>query len=440
MKPIKLGLLGFGTIGTGVIKVVQNNAAAIQQRLGRAVELARVVDRDLTTDRGVSLEPGVLSDDAEQMLNDPDIDVIIELIGGYEPARTFVLQALNNGKHVVTANKALLALHGEELLRTADENGVTLMFEAAVAGGIPILASIRENLCANNFSGIYGILNGTCNYILTRMTENQENFDAVLSDAQQLGYAEADPTFDIEGIDTAHKLAILVSMCFGTWIDFEQIYTEGITAISAQDIEFASQMGYQVKLLAIGKIDADTIEARVHPTMVPEGYPLADVRGVFNAVRLNGDFVGPVMQHGSGAGMEATASAVMGDVMSIARAIDSGASRFTPSLGYAPAAMKTLPVKAMDDLIGRYYIRFMVEDAPGVLAQISKILGDFGISICSMIQSDKRADDPDTNGVPIVMMTHDAREKNVRDALEQIEDLPIVKEKSMFIRIEDNLN
>jgi homoserine dehydrogenase len=440
MKAIKVGLLGFGTIGTGVIKVIQNNTAVIEQRLGRPIELARVVDRDITTDRGVVLEPGVLSDDAQGMLNDPDIDVVIELIGGYEPARTFVLQALNNRKHVVTANKALLALHGEELLRAADDNGVTLMFEAAVAGGIPILASIRENLCANQFSGVYGILNGTCNYILTRMTDNEEDFASVLSDAQQLGYAEADPTFDIEGIDTAHKLSILVSMCFGTWIDFDQIYTEGITRISALDIEFASQLGYQVKLLAIGKLDNGSIEARVHPTMVPNNYPMADVSGVFNAIRLHGDFVGPVLQHGSGAGMEATASAVMGDVMNIARSITSGAGSFTPALGYTPAAITRLPVKAMDDLVGRYYLRFIVEDAPGVLAKISTILGDFGISINSMIQPDEMFESDVEGILPIVMMTHEAREKNVRQALEKIEALPIVKEECLLIRIEDKLD
>ncbi|MGC9518059.1 MAG: homoserine dehydrogenase [Desulfuromonadaceae bacterium] len=440
MKAIKVGLLGFGTIGTGVIKVIQSNAAIMEQRLGTPVQLARVVDRDVTTDRGVALEPGVLSDDAQGLLTDPDIDVVIELIGGYEPARTFVLEALNNGKHVVTANKALLALHGEELLRAADENGVTLMFEAAVAGGIPILASIRENLCANQFSGVYGILNGTCNYILTRMTESDEDFASVLADAQKFGYAESDPTFDIEGIDTAHKLSILVSMCFGTWIDFDQIYTEGITRISALDIEFASQLGYQVKLLAIGKLDNGSIEARVHPTMVPDNYPMADVQGVFNAIRLNGDFVGPVLLHGSGAGMEATASAVMGDVMSIARSIISGAREFTPSLGYTPAAITRLPVKAMDDLVGRYYLRFIVEDAPGVLAKISTILGDFGISINSMIQPDEMFESDVEGILPIVMMTHEAREKNVRQALEKIEALPIVKEECLLIRIEDKLN
>ncbi|MDY0291708.1 MAG: homoserine dehydrogenase [Desulfuromonadaceae bacterium] len=440
MKPIKVGLLGFGTIGTGVVKMVQHSAAIIEQRLGRSIQLARVVDRNIDVARSVTLEPGVLSDDAEGLLNDPEIDVVIELIGGYEPARTFVLQALNNGKHVVTANKALLALHGEELFRAADENGVILMFEAAVAGGIPILASIRESLCANRFSGVYGILNGTCNYILTCMTEDEEDFTSVLEDAQNLGYAEADPTFDIEGIDTAHKLSILVSMCFGTWIDFEQIYTEGITHISALDIEYANQLGYKVKLLAIGKLDNGAIEARVHPTMIPNNYPMADVSGVFNAIRLNGDFSGPVLQHGSGAGMEATASAVMGDVMSIARAISSGANTFAPSLGYPPAALARLPVKAMDDLIGRYYLRFIVEDAPGVLAKIATILGDFGISINSMIQPDEMYESDVEGILPIIMMTHEAQEKNVRQALEKIKKLPFIKEECMLIRIEDKLD
>jgi homoserine dehydrogenase len=319
MKEINVGLLGFGTIGAGVVKVFQRNSALMEQRLGARLQLARIADRDTTTDRGVTTAPGQLVNDAQQVLADPQIDVVIELIGGYEPARSFVLQAIANGKHVVTANKALLAKHGDEIFAAAAAKGVSVMFEASVGGGIPVLSAIKENLCANEFRCVFGILNGTCNYILTRMTNEGADFASVLKDAQAHGFAEADPTFDVEGIDTAHKLAILVSLCFGTRIGLEQISIEGISQITPLDIEYAREFGYKIKLLAIGKKQNGAIEARVHPTMIPTHYPLADVDGVFNAVRLVGDFVGPVMLYGQGAGRDATASAVMGDVMAIAR-------------------------------------------------------------------------------------------------------------------------
>ncbi len=435
MKEIKVGLLGFGTIGTGVVKVIQQNAEAISQRLGAKLTLAAIADRDITTDRGVTVDPAILTDDAENVLTNPDIDVVIELIGGYEPARTFVLKALENGKHVVTANKALLALYGQELLQAAEKNNVSLLFEAAVGGGIPVLSSIRENLCANQFSDVFGILNGTCNYILTRMTENGEDFSDVLADAQELGYAEADPTFDIEGIDTAHKLSILMTMCFGTWVDFDSIYTEGITRITALDIQYARQFGYQIKLLAIGKQEDGMVEARVHPTMIPDSYSLAEVRGVLNAVRLIGDFVGPVTQVGSGAGMDATASAVMGDVMSLSRQMLGESSFLPPSLNYLTKNITTLPIRAMDDITSQYYIRVMVDDRPGVLAKIAATLGDHDISIASMIQPDRELG----GCVPIVLMTHDAVESNVRSALDKIDQLDICREASLFIRIENDL-
>nr|WP_320051042.1 homoserine dehydrogenase [uncultured Desulfuromonas sp.] len=435
MKEIKVGLLGFGTIGTGVVKVFQQNAEVMAQRLGAKLTLAAIADRDLTTDRGVTVDPAILTDDANNVLTNPDIDVVIELIGGYEPARTFVLKALENGKHVVTANKALLALYGQELLQAAEKNNVSILFEAAVGGGIPVLSSIRENLCANQFSDVFGILNGTCNYILTRMTENGEDFSGVLADAQKLGYAEADPTFDIEGIDTAHKLSILMTMCFGTWVDFDAIYTEGITRITALDIQFARQFGYQIKLLAIGKQEDGMVEARVHPTMIPENYSLAEVRGVLNAVRLIGDFVGPVTQVGSGAGMDATASAVMGDVMSLSRQMLGESSFLTPSLNYLTKNITTLPIRAMEDITSPYYIRVMVEDRPGVLARIAAALGEHDISIASMIQPERELG----GCVPIVLMTHDAVESNVRSALETIDQFDICKEPSLFIRIENDL-
>ena len=435
MKEIRAGLLGFGTIGTGVVKVIQQNGTLMSERLGAQLVLSRVADLDITTDRGVSLPDGVLTTDAQQVIANPEIDVVIELIGGYEPARTFVLQAIKNGKHIVTANKALLAVHGEEIFAAAEKAGVEVMFEAAVAGGIPIISSIKENLCANNFISVFGILNGTCNYILTRMTQEGAEFSDVLGDAQAKGYAEADPTFDVEGVDTAHKLALLIGLCFGTRVNFDSIYTEGIGQISPLDIKYAEQFGYKLKLLAISKMNDGEIEARVHPTMIPLHYPLADVDGVFNAVRLIGDFVGPVMQYGHGAGMEATASAVMGDVMSIARGQLSGGGLRTPAMAYLPSAIKTLKIKPMDDLVTQYYMRVGVTDKPGVLATIAGILGKYSISIASMIQPERNSD----GVVPLVFMTHEAREADVRKAIVEIDNLDVVQDKTHFIRIESEM-
>ena len=435
MQTIKVGLLGFGTIGTGVVKVFQKNAELLARRAGVRLQLTRVADLDVTSDRGVQLAPGVLGSDAGALLDDPEIQVIIELIGGYEPARSFVLRAIRNGKHVVTANKALLAMHGEEIFRAAEEAGVDVMFEASVGGGIPVISAIKENLGANNFTGLYGILNGTCNYILTKMDEEGLNFADVLAEAQKKGYAEADPTFDVEGIDTAHKLALLVSLCFGTRVDFDQIFTEGISKVSALDIAFARDFGYKLKLLAIGKRDGDRIEARVHPTMVPMDYPLASIGGVYNSIRLVGDFSGPAMLSGFGAGMNATASAVMGDVLAIARNIASGAGLRTPAMGCPQDNMAVLEIKPMDQVVTPYYLRFNVSDRPGVLAKIAGILGKYEISIESMIQPHRH----EAEAVPIVFMTHEAEERNMRAALAEIDQLDVIREKTLLIRIEDHL-
>ena len=435
MQSIKVGLLGFGTIGTGVVSVFQKNQDILAGRLGARLELVRIADLDTTTDRGVTLASGLLTDDAQALLNDPEIQVVIELIGGYEPARTFVLQAIRNGKHVVTANKALLAIHGEEIFRAAEEAGVNVMFEAAVGGGIPIISSIKENLGANHFSALYGILNGTCNYILTRMDEEGEAFADVLADAQQQGYAESDPTFDVEGIDTAHKLALLLSLCFGTRVDFDQIYTEGISKVTALDIEFARGFGYKLKLLAIGKHDGERIEARVHPTMIPEDYPLSSINGVFNSVRLVGDFSGPVMLSGYGAGMDATASAVMGDVLAVARDLLGDGGIRVPALGCPQAHLSLCAIKPIDQVITAYYLRFTVKDQPGVLSQISGILGKYEISIESMIQPHRH----EAEAVPIVFMTHEAEECNVAAALAEINQLDAIQEDTLLIRIEEHL-
>ncbi|WP_305041407.1 homoserine dehydrogenase [Geoalkalibacter sp.] len=435
MKEIKAGLIGLGTIGTGVVKIFQKNAELMEKRLGARLRLAKIADLDITTDRGVAIDPALLTTDAYAVLRDPEIKIVIELIGGYEPARTFVLEAIAQGKHVITANKALLALHGDEIFAAAEKQGVNVMFEASVAGGIPVISAIKESLCANRIRSVLGILNGTCNYILTRISQEGLEFETVLKDAQAQGYAEADPTFDIEGIDTAHKLAILISLCFGTRVDFKSIYTEGISRISALDLQFAKQFGYEIKLLAIGKLGYGKIEARVHPTMVPVDHPLADVDGVFNAVRLQGDFVGPVMLHGRGAGMDATASAVMGDAMAIARDLLRKGPVRTPSLGCAQASLADFPVRPMDELVGQYYLRFGVLDRPGVLAQIAGILGNHDISILSMLQPERQIG----GAVPIVLMTHEAGEANIRAALDEIDRLDLVREKCHLIRIESDL-
>ncbi|MDT8421214.1 MAG: homoserine dehydrogenase [Desulfuromonadales bacterium] len=436
MDKIKVGLLGFGTIGTGVVRVFQKNAQLMQQRIGCSLELAKIADLDIISDRGVEVDDDLLTTNVDEVISNPEIDVVIELIGGYEPARTFILKAVEAGKHIVTANKALMAVHGQEILAAADEKGVQVLFEAAVGGGIPVISAIKENLCANRFSTVLGILNGTCNYILTEMTENGSDFAPVLKDAQALGYAESDPTFDIEGVDTAHKIALLSALCFGTRVDFDQVYTEGITNVAAIDIQFASQMGYKIKLLAIGKNHGDRIEVRVHPTMIPKSYQLAEVDGVFNAVRLSGDFLGPAMLYGSGAGMDATASAVMGDVMAIARDKISGARMRTPIMGYCADQIDNLPIQDMSDIVSHYYLRVTTVDQPGVLARISTILGNNDISIQSMIQPERH----EADGVPIVLMTHEAREWNVIQALSEIDQLDIIQQPTRLIRVENELD
>ncbi|BCG46432.1 Homoserine dehydrogenase [Citrifermentans bremense] len=435
MKEIKIGLLGFGTIGAGVVKLLAANSALLTEKTGTRISLKSIVDLDITTDRGVSTEGIVLTRNAEEVLTDPEISIIIELIGGYEPARSFVLKAISHGKHVVTANKALLAVHGEEIYAAAKANGVEVLFEAAVGGGIPVLSAIKGNLAGNRFSTVLGIVNGTCNYILTRMTHDGADFSEVLKSAQELGYAEADPTFDIEGVDTAHKLCILLSLCFGTKIDLKDIYSEGITSISSEDVDFAKSFGYRIKLLAIGKMDGGQIEARVHPTMIPIDYPLADVHGVFNAIRLTGDFIGPVMFYGRGAGMDATASAVVGDVIDLSRNMGVGISRRCAPLGYLDEKVSNLPIKPMGEIVSKYYIRFQALDRPGVLARIAGALGASGISIASMLQSARSASEV----VPIVIMTHEAREADVRRSLAEIDTFEVIRGKSTFIRIEDNL-
>ncbi len=434
---VKVGLIGFGNIGVGVVKLLQENAELISKKVGEKIELTKISDLDITRDRGLDTSKINLTTDVNEILNDPEISIVIELIGGYEPARTFVLKAIENGKHIVTANKALLAMHGEEIFEKAAEKNVSVQFEAAVGGGIPVLSAIKGNLSANNFSSVIGILNGTCNYILTKMTKENSDFKTALKAAQDLGFAEADPTFDIEGTDTAHKLAVLVSLCFGSKIDFKDVYTEGITNITDTDVKFAAEFGYKIKLLAIGKLVNGQIEARVHPTMIPLHNPLSEVNSSFNAIRLSGDFVGTVMFYGRGAGQDPTASAIVGDLISIARAMKIGSGRYVAPLGYIESALKTLPVKPISEITSKYLLRFTVRDLPGVLASITTILGNYAISIESMVQTARL--EADKNVVSIVVLTHEVLEGDIMKALSEIDKLSTVKEKTAYIRIEDNL-
>lgn len=435
MKEIQVGMLGFGTVGSGVVRLIRENASIIQEKLGAKLNLKRIAVRDTKKDRGIPLEPGVLTDDFQSVLSDPGISIIVELIGGYSPAREYVLAAIENGKHVVTANKALLAFHGEEIYAAAARKRVEVRYEAAVGGGIPVLSAIKGNMAANRFWTVLGILNGTCNYILTRMTREGADFDVVLKNAQDLGYAEADPTFDIQGIDTAHKLCLLITLCFGTRVDFKDIYTEGIASVSALDIDFARRFGYRIKLLAIGKRDGERVEARVQPTMVPVDDPLSAIDGVFNAIRVSGNYAGTVMFSGRGAGMEPTASAVVGDLMAIARNIMVGVGRRSAPLGYLDEKIISLPIKPIGETVSKFYLRFSVVDRPGILAKIAGALGENGVSIRSVIQTAKKDGVP----VPVVIVTHEAREMDVRKALEKIETMEITSESVKLLRIEDDL-
>ncbi|BCS52967.1 homoserine dehydrogenase [Geobacter sp. SVR] len=437
MNDIKVGLIGFGNIGAGVVKLLQDNADVIRGKVGTGIVLKRIADLDITSDRGVTVDPDCLTTDVNAIFDDPEISVVIELIGGYEPAKSFVLKAIEKGKHIVTANKALLALHGAEIYAAAAKHNVEVQFEASVGGGIPVLTAIKSNMAANRFGSVFGIMNGTCNYILTRMTQEGADFGDVLTAAQELGYAEPDPTFDVEGIDTAHKLAVLVSLCFGTRIDFNDIHTEGISGISGLDVKFAQDFGYRIKLLAIGKLSNGQVEARVHPTMIPLHNPLADVNGVFNAIRLTGDFVGPVMFYGRGAGQNPTASAIVGDLMGLSRSMMVCAGRRIAPLGFLDDRITTLPVKPMAEIVSKYMLRFSALDKPGVLASIAGALGSNGISIESMMQTSHQAGDE--TPVPIVIMTHEAREGAVQAALKEIDGFDFICEKTSFIRIEDNL-
>jgi len=429
---IAVGMVGFGTVGAGVAKILLNNAALIRRRVGVPVELVRVADLDTTRDRGVLLPPGVLTADLRQVLDDPSIDIVLELIGGYDAAKRLILEAVAKGKQVVTANKALLAVHGEEIFEAASRRRVDLGFEASVGGGIPVIRALTQGLAGNTLLSMYGIINGTSNYILSRMTREGQRFDTVLADAQKAGYAEADPTFDVAGIDSAHKLTIMVTLAYGSPVNFKEIFTEGITHLTPLDIAYAHEFGYTIKLLGIAKLHENDVEARVHPTMIPSDSPVAGVDGVYNAIQLVGDAVGDIVLYGQGAGSLPTGSAVVSDVIDIARNLLSGASGRVPAASFQQDQRRPLRIRPMEEITSLYYLRFMVVDRPGVLSQIAVVLGTHGISISSVIQKGRK----EGQTVPVVIMTHAAREREVQTALQDINRMSFISEPTTLIRVE----
>jgi len=433
MDRVNIGLIGLGTVGTGLVRILQEKAKLLEERLGLSIVLKRIADLDVTTDRGVKVNPAILTTKVADVLEDPEIAIVVELIGGLEPARTFMLRAIEQGKHIVTANKALLAMHGAEIFGAAEEKGVDIGFEGSVGGGIPIIRSFKEGLVANKIRVIFGILNGTSNYILSEMTHQGLKFQEALQMAQELGYAEADPTLDIEGTDTAHKLSILLSLAYGIQVRIDDIYTEGISFINPMDIEHAKELGYHIKLLAIAKADSGPIEARVHPTLLPADHLLSTVKGPFNAIFVKGDAVGSTLFYGAGAGMMPTGSAVVSDLVDLCRNIRLGISRRVPLLGYEPVHIREGEIKNILDISSTYYLRFTVVDRSGVLSRISGILGDLDISIASVIQKGRRVE----KAVSIYMVTHEAQEKNMQKALQVIDRLPVIVDKTVLIRIED---
>jgi len=427
MKPLSIGVAGLGTVGAGVLTLLRDNATTVAARAGRPIIVTAVSARDRTRDRGVAVTGLRWYEDAVALAHDPGIDVVVECIGGTEgPPADLVRAALNAGKPVVTANKALLAMHGAELAALADAKGVTLAYEAAVAGGIPAIKALREGLAANKIFRVMGILNGTCNYILTQMRERGIEFAQALSEAQKLGYAEADPSFDVDGIDAAHKLAILAALAFGRPVDFASVHVEGIRSISALDIKLAEELGYRIKLLGIARRTDAGIETRMHPCMVPIAHPIARVDGVFNAVVAEGDFVGRIVLEGRGAGAGPTASAVVADLIDIAR------GRYTPVWGVAQSALSAVPSVPMSRRVGAYYLRLMVVDRPGVIADVTAALRDNAISLESMLQRGRAPGE----AVPVVVTTHDCEESQMRAASSRIEALEAVVEKPALIRIE----
>jgi len=434
LKQLNVGILGLGTVGGGTYTVLTRNAAEITRRTGVEIKVVQVADRNLDHAKTVTAANVALTDDAFAVVNNPDVDVVVELIGGYTLSKELVLKAIANKKHVVTANKALIALHGNEIFAAAQANNVIVAFEAAVAGGIPIIKALREGLGANRIEWVAGIINGTTNFILTEMREKGLNFSDVLGEAQRLGYAEADPTFDVEGIDAAHKLTIMSAIAFGMPMKFEQAYTEGITKLQQVDIKYAEELGYRVKLLGITKRTDKGVELRVHPTLIPDKRLVANVNGAMNAVVVKGDAVGPTLYYGAGAGAEPTASAVVADLMDVARLIDASSAQRVPYLAFQPDQVQDLPILPIDEIQSAYYLRLRASDKPGVLAEVTKILGDRNISIDAMMQ--KEPDENETEA-DIVILTHITIEKNMNAAIVAIEALAAITGKVVRIRMEE---
>jgi homoserine dehydrogenase len=433
LKPVKVGVLGLGTVGGGTVNVLKRNAEEIARRAGRDILVSRASARHLTQQRICDTQGIALTGDPFEIVNDPDIDVVVELIGGYDLAKQLVLTAIANGKHVVTANKALIALHGNEIFAEAGKKGVMVMFEAAVAGGIPIIKAIREGLSGNRIKWLAGIINGTGNFILTEMRDKGRDFADVLAEAQALGYAEADPTFDVEGIDAGHKLTILASIAFGIPLQFDKVFTEGITQITRADVEYAEELGYRIKHLGVARKTEQGIELRVHPTLIPKRRLIANVDGVMNAVLVCGDAVGPTLYYGAGAGAEPTASAVVADLVDVVRAMTSDPENRVPHLAFQANAIVDTPVLSADDIKTAYYLRLTAEDKPGVLADVARILAAHQISIEALIQKEPLTGEA---SVPIIMLTQQTLEKEMNAAIAEIEALATVTRKISRIRLE----
>jgi len=434
MKPVKVGLLGLGTVGGGTAVILKRNAEEIARRAGRGIEVDFIATLDADAAANLGIENVRLTDDAFAVVNDPDIDIVVELIGGYSPAKELVLKAIENGKHVVTANKALIAIHGDEIFAKAQEKGVVVAFEAAIAGGIPIIKALREGLAANRIEWLAGIINGTGNFILTEMRDKGRSFDEVLAEAQELGYAEADPTFDVEGIDAAHKLTILSSIAFGIPLQFDKTYTEGISKITLEDVAYAEELGYRIKHLGVARRTEAGVEQRVHPTLIPKSRLIANVNGVMNAVLVKGDAVGATLYYGAGAGDEATGSAVIADIIDVTRTLTTDPENRVPHLAFQPNELADIPVVSMDAVETAFYLRMSAKDEAGVLAEVTRILGDKNISIEAFIQKQAEHEGDDVN---IILLTHRVNEGDMNSALEQIEALDVINDEIMRIRVEE---
>jgi len=433
VNPVKIGLLGLGTVGSGTLKVLERNAEEIARRAGRGIVVSHASVRDRSRVEQLGLRDTRLSADPADVVDDPEVAVIVELFGGYEPAYSLVMRAIENGKHVVTANKALIALYGNEIFTAAQRKGVMVAFEGAVAGGIPIIKSIREGLAGNQIQWLAGIVNGTSNFILSEMRDHGREFADVLAEAQRLGYAEADPSFDVDGIDAAHKLTILASIAFGIPLQFDKVYTEGIRNLTPEDISFAQELGYRIKHLAIARSSDGGVELRVHPTLIPHRRLIANVEGVMNAVLVNADALGPTLYYGSGAGAEPTASAVVADLVDVVRTLTADPENRVPHLAFKPDQLADVPVVAMEDIVSAYYLRLQAVDQPGVMAQVSRIMGELDISIEAIVQKEPG---PEQTTVPVIMLTRRVHERQVNEAIRRFGELDSILGETVRIRVE----